>query len=69
MLLQIYELEIFYAQIFIDFAGFRRICLEIVYLPTIDEQYSTLAPPLESCDTFAGSRSDVGANEAKTQCK
>jgi len=36
-------------------------------LPTIDEQYSTLTLPLVSCDTFAGIKSEVGANQTIKQ--
>jgi len=45
-----------------ELAAFSINCKEIPYTPTIDELYSTLTPPLVSCDTFAGSKSEVGAN-------
>jgi len=38
----------------------QKLC---TYIPTIDETYSTLTLPLESCDNFAGSKSEVGANK------
>jgi len=53
-----------------ELAAFSINCKEIPYTPTIDELYSTLTPPLVSCDTFAGSKSEVGANTTKnSQCK